>query len=337
MRIHYSTPIWHGGFHKFFSGALMSLGHDVRLFDEGGTPRERFLGRVFSRIPKYQYRGIDRVRAMVTRDWQKDVHEYRPDLIVLEHTPNIAPWAVYEAKQLAPIFYWVDSPPAGAQAQDMIASLKFATKLFTIDRTWMTILFDKKDYEFLPLAGDETIFVPKSVPESEKEYDVVFVGSMPPQSGDGYLRAAVCASVAREHKIAIFGAGADYWVRYFPELKKCIHDVRIPDGELSGLYNRTKIVLNIHSTWHFSSVSARTYEIALTGAFQLVDHRNDLDELFPKNMFATFRSAHEVPKLVGEWLKKPAEREKKALKAREHVLAHHTWRHRAEKMLTYLK
>ena len=340
MKIHYTTPVWHGGFGAFFGDALRELGHDVVFFDDNGTKTQRWIQRIGTRIPKMQYGAEDMFRKAVSRDWLQSVRDAKPNLIVLEHAPNILPEVIREARTLKkPILYWMDSPPAGAQAKDVLAGLPYADKLFTIDRAWMTILYGKGDVEFLPLAGDPKTFVPQNVPDAKKEYDVVFVGSLPPQSGDGYLRAKILADIPEKYRVAVFGTGLEYWYKYFPSLAMRVpKSGRLSFAELNDVYNRTRILLNIHSTWHATSVSARTYEAALAGLFQLADYRTDMDELFPKGMLPYFRSANEVPGLVAEWLAKPAAaREEAAAEARKHVLAHHTWRHRAEKMLGYLK
>jgi spore maturation protein CgeB len=69
-----------------------------------------------------------------------------------------------------------------------------------------------------------------------------------------------------------------------------------------------------------------------------VDHRADHDLLFPKDSLITFSSAKDVNPLLEHWLapEMDAERKKRAAQVRTHVLAHHTWRHRAETMLGYL-
>ena len=339
MRIHYTATIWHGGFCEFFGRALKSLGHEVIFFNESGTGAQAFFERIGTKIPKFSYEAEDIFRRSVSRDWLRSVRAAKPDLILLEHAPNILAEAIGEARKLGkPIFYWMDSPPAGAQAKDVLASLSCADRVFTIDRSWMTVLYGAGDFEYLPLAGEPEIFHPEKSSGTEAAYDVVFVGSLPPQSGDGYLRAKILAEIPSRYRVAVFGSGIEYWYRYFPSLASRAKVGRLSAAALNEVYNRSRVLLNIHSTWHSSSVSARTYEAALAGLFQLVDYRKDLDELFPEKPFGIFRSAKEIVPLLDEWLApgKEKERAEVAGRAREVVLARHTWRHRAERMLGYL-
>lgn len=340
MKIHYTATVWHGGFYEFLGKAFQSLGHDVIFFNDSGTKWQGIVQRIGVRIPKIGNAAEDAFRAAVSRDWLQSVREASPDLIVLEHAPNILPEAIQKARSLGkPIFYWVDSPAAGSQAKDLLAGLSYADKVFTIDRSsaWTTILHNAGDAEYLPLAGDPETFHP--LPPQKKEYDIVFAGSVPPQSGDGYLRAKILADIPERFRVAVCGTGLEYWYKYFPQLEKRVaRSGRLSAEALNEFYGKAKLFLNIHSTWHFTSASARTFEVALAGLFQLVDHRADHDELFPKGMLVTFRTAKEVNPLIEQWLAPDAdiEREKRAAETRSHVLAHHTWRHRAEAMLERL-
>ncbi|GEM_PF-3449129 len=341
MKIHYTATIWHGSFYRYFGNALRSLGHDVATFNDNGSFGQKLLRTILTRIPRNEYRGQDKFREALSRDWLASVEAFNPDLIILEHAPNILPEAIAKAKKPGrKIFYWMDSPPTGDQAKDAMAALRFCDKIFANDRhrLYMSILFRPDQFIQLPLAGNPEAFRFLNIPEDQKKYDVVWVGSFPEQSGDGFLRAQVAKNIPEKYTVAAFGNGASYSLRYFPELISRIKTgTALHDVNVNEIYNHARIALNIHSTQgHLTSLSARTYEIGLSGAFQLVDYREDLDHFFPKDLFATYQYADEINGLIEEWIKKPDERAERAAKIREHVLAHHTWRHRAEKMLSYV-
>lgn len=337
MKIHYTTPAWHGGFHKFFSSALRSLGNEVFYFDDFGTASQRRFRKIFTRVPHLQYSVDDYFRQKISRDWLKSVFSFNPDLVILEHTPNILPSAIREIKKDGyKVFYWIDSPSAGPQAKDLLAGVKEADKVFSIDRSkeWMTNFFPPDTFCFLPLAGDPEVFRP--LPDVKKEYDVVYVGSFPPQSGDGVIRAEIIANIPEKYKVAAFGNGIDYWFKHYPVLKKCALGTKsLPAEQVNEIYNMARIVLGTHSISHIESVSARVHEVALAGAFQIIDWRKDLDELYPPGLLPRFKWAREVNNLIDYWIVRPEERENIAAKVREHALGYNTWRHRAEKMIGY--
>ncbi|MBU6500540.1 MAG: glycosyltransferase [Patescibacteria group bacterium] len=337
MRIHYTTTVWHAGFYRYFINALTSLGHEVRFFDESGTKAQITLKYITTRLPGYLYKGENIFRASIGRDWLKSIKEFKPDLIIIQHSPNLIPDAVREAKNMGyKIFYWEDAQPANAQGKDVLASLEYVDKLFSVDREWMTILYNQSDFIHLPLAGEPSVFKP--LPGVEKEYDVVFVGSFAPMDGDGYLRAKLVSNVPDKFKVKVFGNGLDYWVKYLPNLRnRSGGDVILNENVLNEIYNKSRIVLNIHAVGHESSLSARTYEIGLSGAFQLVDWRGDADIVFPPGMLVTFKHASDINGLIEKWLADPDGASRKAEEIRQYILVNHTWRHRAEKMLSYYK
>lgn len=335
MKIHYTTPSWHGGFHEFMAKAFRSLGHEVFYFDDGGSGGQKFFRRVFTRIPRREYWADDVFRGMVSKRWIKSVVEYKPDLIVIEHAPNVMPEAIKKVRKLGyTVFYWDDSPPAGSQAKDLLLSMKMANEVFIVDRAreWTTILFSSEDFHFLPLAGDPDIFHP--LPNIKKEYDIVYVGSFSPQTGDAIIRSEIICNIPDKYKVAVFGNNIDYWFKYYPKLKSRTLSVKaIPAKQVNEVYNKSKIVLGIYTPFHIESVSARTHETALSGAFQIVDWRRDLDELYPKSLIPRFRYAKEINGLIDYWINRDLEREEIARKVRDYALAHNTWRHRAEAMI----
>ncbi len=339
MKIHYTTSAWHGGFQWFFSKALRSLGHEVFYFDDLGTTAQRYSRRIFTRLPGAQYLADDRIRGWVSRDWLRSIRSFKPDLIILENPPEILSEAVREAKKEGyKIFYWVDSPAAGARAKDILASISAADEIFTMDRSkeWMTCLLPPESFHFLPFAGDPDIFHP--LPDSKKEYDVVYVGSFPPQTGDGVIRAEIISNISDKYKVAVLGNNIAYWYKLYPKLKKITLSTKaLPADEINKIYNKSKIVLAPHSYSHVDSISGRVHETAMAGVFQIADWRHDLDELYPAGLIPRFKWAKEVNELIDNWISRPEEREKIAVQAREHALKHNTWRNRAEEMLKHFK
>jgi spore maturation protein CgeB len=105
------------------------------------------------------------------------------------------------------------------------------------------------------------------------------------------------------------------------------------------VFNATAINLNLHSSSgtgldsHPDFVNPRTFELAACGAFQLVDERTLLSELFSPEEMVCFRSPGEVPALIQTWLKDPAGRRAYAEAAQRRVLREHTYRHRMQDLL----
>ena len=80
-------------------------------------------------------------------------------------------------------------------------------------------------------------------------------------------------------------------------------------------------------------VNPRTFELAACGAFQLVDDRTLLPDLFTSEEVASFRRAEDVPQLIRRWLPDTEGRRAHAEASRRRVLRDHTYRHRLQELL----
>jgi spore maturation protein CgeB len=85
-------------------------------------------------------------------------------------------------------------------------------------------------------------------------------------------------------------------------------------------------------------VNPRTFEIAACGAFQLVDYRSELPDVFtPGEEIVCFRDLEELRNQIGYYLEHPDERRRIAEKARSRVLKEHTYQARMETMLSFIR
>ena len=117
---------------------------------------------------------------------------------------------------------------------------------------------------------------------------------------------------------------------------------RISEQESVRIYNATKININLHSSIHTDKlvsggdfVNPRTFELAAIGAFQLVDERQLLGELFEKDEVATFNSIHDLYSKIDYFLQHEDERQKYIAKSRKRILQDHTYQKRMEKLLEF--
>ena len=118
---------------------------------------------------------------------------------------------------------------------------------------------------------------------------------------------------------------------------------RISTEESLKVYSATTVNLNLHSSVHLSSlvshgdfVNPRTFELACMNAFQLVDNRTLLPELFTDDELVRFDSVDEMYALIDHYLRRPEERERFSRAARERVLREHTYQHRMQTLLDFV-
>ncbi|WP_291357859.1 glycosyltransferase [Desulfovibrio sp.] len=187
---------------------------------------------------------------------------------------------------------------------------------------------------YLPLAALPEFHKPLALsPGEQREYgsDIAFLGAGYPNR-----RLAFRPLAGRDFKIW----GSDWEGE--PLLARNIQrgGSRIGEEESVKIYNAAKVNLNLHSSVsakelvsHGDFVNPRTFELAAMGAFQLVDRRTLMDGLFGPDELATFESPEEFYQKIDYFLAHPEEREAIARRARERVLAEHTYERRMQTLL----
>ena len=118
---------------------------------------------------------------------------------------------------------------------------------------------------------------------------------------------------------------------------------RISAEEAVKIYNATTININLHSSVYTDKlvsegdfVNPRTFELAACGAFQLVDKRSLMPELFEQDELVTFESLQELESLIQQYKNNPQEREAISRKAQEKVYKEHTYAKRMQTLLNFI-
>lgn len=191
---------------------------------------------------------------------------------------------------------------------------------------------------YLPLACDPQVHVKQSLSLEEVERwgsQVSFVGA-------GYY-----------NRQQMFAALAHYpfkiWGTEWPEGKP--FDIlvqekgrRLTAEEYVKIFNATAVNLNLHSSTEKDGVdpfgdfvNPRTFELASSSAFQLVDERQLLPELFKcGEELITFSSTNDLKDKINHYLKNPDERVRIADLARQRTVTDHTYATRMRQMLAYI-
>ncbi|NGZ95214.1 MAG: hypothetical protein CV089_03605 [Nitrospira sp. WS110] len=188
---------------------------------------------------------------------------------------------------------------------------------------------------YLPMAADPVIHRPITLTgDEQQEYgaDVSFVGA-----GYANRRRLLPQWLSKEWSFKLWGNEWNGAADLSSVLQR--NGVRIDTDTCVKVFNATAINLNLHSSsgmgldTHPDFVNPRTFELAACGAFQLVDERTLLSELFRSEEMVCFRSPDEVPSLIQTWLKDSAGRRAYAEAAQRRVLREHTYRHRMQDLL----
>lgn len=190
---------------------------------------------------------------------------------------------------------------------------------------------------YLPLACDPDIHTSMTLsPEEMQEFgsDISFVGA-------GYNNRKYVFSKFAKDDFKIWGTE---WPDILPFAQMVQRKgSRISVQDYIRIFNSSVINLNLHSSHEKNGidptgdfVNPRTFELAACQAFQLVDRRTLLGELFADDEIATFETESELKDKINYFLSAPEEREKYIKKSYERVCKDHTYEQRVQTMLEYV-
>lgn len=195
---------------------------------------------------------------------------------------------------------------------------------------------------YLPLAALPAFHKKVELtPGQRREYgaDLSFLGAGYPNR-----RVAFRALLGRDFKIW----GSDWEGDELLASRVQRGGARISAEESVLVYNAAKININLHSSLKTDAlvsggdfVNPRTFELASMGAFQLVDKRALMPELFRLDgedaELAVFSSPAEMEAAIDFYLAHPEAREEVAQRGRARVLAEHTYQHRMQALLDFVR
>ena len=159
--------------------------------------------------------------------------------------------------------------------------------------------------------------------------------------GAGYPNRRVAFRQLLGYDFKIWGTEWDAEPSLAPFVQ--MNGARISPEDCVKIYNASKINLNLHSSvqsnrlvTHGDFVNPRTFELAACAAFQLVDRRTLLPELFNETELACFDSMEELLDLIPCYLNNADKRAAMAQAAQKRALREHTYQHRMQTLLEFI-
>ena len=188
---------------------------------------------------------------------------------------------------------------------------------------------------YLPLAADPSVHRPLQLSRSKLQE----FGSDLSHVGAGYHNRRQFFAGLLDLDFKIWGSEWDNAGILNRAIQR--EGERVSTEDTVKIFNATRININLHSSTYHSGVNPfgdfinpRTFEIACCGAFQVVDEREYLLEIFQRDSeITTFSSLQELRDKALYYLEKPQERKQIAAAARERVLSQHTYEHRMLELL----
>jgi spore maturation protein CgeB len=302
-----------------FADELTALGHEVRTF---AYRRDNVLYKNRGTKALYQRWLLGRLERLCGA-WRPDV------LLVIKGGPIGADFLtrVRDRFSLRTVNVFPDNPlwmlpfPA-IEAYDLF---------FTKERYALRSLQQAglRNLHYLPSHCVPSQHHPVTLrPEEQQRFgaSLSFVGSRYPYR-ERFVRELAA------YPLRLWGSG---WLRTSdPEIRRLVAGPAVLGRDKLCVYSGSTLSLNHHHPMNdIVGVNNRTFELAATGACQVVDLKEDLATLFkPGEELVAYRDLSELRRQLDYHLAHPDEARAIGANARRRALAEHTARHRVQEML----
>lgn len=323
--------------------AFEGMGIEVRLFLASDVPVGFFHKKIIRRLNRWAWSlRLVRKGRILFQDhplrWENIVadrlyqcyKDFQPELVFFIHDPY---YGGHGAKVLEKItalkIGWYVEP------FDDITRLKNSSRFFDIYNLFhlkgVSLLKEEQiKTEYLSHAVNPKRFYP--LPNTQPQYDMCFVGNFSPWR-DEVLKSALSVS----NNIALYGPN---WLKTGKskisrkDLAAIYKGESIVEQDLNGLFNSTKVVLNVSRIRGSAGLNMRFFEVLATGACLLTDAPPELERHFVSDKhLVTFDNPEEMVSKLKTLLNDSSLRKQIGQDGYQQVIAHHTYAHMAEKIL----
>lgn len=312
--------------------ALRELGHEVLIFDERCYYQFplRVLPRVIAtRIADSLPGLLQREHQAMNRALRQLAQSTRPALVIVEKGLHVSSETLQAISALGTVTAnWF---PDDLQHLDWIRRMApYYTYFLSFDPYTIGVLREEglHNIHYLPLGCDPAVHRTMTLtPDEQRRYgcEVCFVGAWYPE------RETVLSALT-EFDLKIWGYKDWARTKLVP-----FYQGHISNGEpMIKLYNACQIAVNIHYHSVAHGANYRTFEIAGCGAFQIVDDRPEVGNLFEIDKeVVTYRFGDvvELKEKVRYYLEHPEARAAIAQRGQKRAYRDHTLRQRMEDLL----
>ena len=298
---------------------LETLGHEVRTF---AYRRDNLL---------YKNKGSKELyQRWISRSLEREIEEWRPSFVIVLKGGPIGPEMIRRAKRRSDALFlnlFPDNPLLMIPFDCIEAYDVFFTKeryaLRTLEAAGLTNLY------YLPLHCSPAIHYPVTLtPEEASRYGgaISFVGSHYPYRGRFFQEL-------RGYPVRIWGSG---WQKASdPEVRRMAEGRSVSGRAKLCVYSGSTLSLNHHHPLNdIVGVNIRAFELAGSGACQVVDWKEELPSLFrPDEEVIVYRDLSELRKKLDYYLAHPDEARAIGEAGLHRALKAHTARHRIEEIL----
>jgi spore maturation protein CgeB len=337
MRILIVGEFYEESFAQHILENFQYLNHDTRSFSI--IPKPSFIGFLNNGFIKKFYYYLDQIvfaRIPKIRDFKLGkllnvIRDFKPDLILLTYDYLYAD-QVEEIKKLdnGKIVMWSpDSVATVASGKSHFLNSAY-DHLFFKDKFIVNNLANTLNLNahYLPECFNHYRHKFSGFIEDKYKVDITTAGNL-----HSYRVAFFRNLIDEKYKITIWGYDAPDWLNS-NDVRKFYQGHPVFNEEKAKVFLGSKIVLNNLLISEVEGVNVRTFEAAGIGAFQLVDHRSCLEDLFKVGEeIISFHGINDLKEKIEFYISRPDLRNQIAEKAKIRALQDHTYEVRLKQML----
>ncbi|MFQ5899250.1 MAG: glycosyltransferase [Candidatus Methylomirabilia bacterium] len=308
-----------GGFGVDVRDELAAMGHDVQMF-----PYRRKNPLYKNRLSKATY------QRLISWSLERLCVRWRPQIVLVLKGGAILPALIHRIKSRtgALVLNLFPDNPLWMMPFEQIEpyDLFFTKERYAMRQLQLTGL---RNLHYLPLYCVPAFHHPVELaPDEIKALDgtAALVGSRYP------YRERFVGELSG-YPVRVWGPG---WERVTdPALRPLVAGPAVWGRAKLAIYTGARLSLNPHHPMNdIVGVNFRTFELAASGACQVVDLKEDLPPLFkPGEEVLAYRDLPELRRLLDYYLEHRDEARAIGENARQRALAEHTLRHRIEEIL----
>lgn len=303
---------------------LKAMGHDVKLFNFGV---QGLYSRIVNKLSKKKFLFYINFRL------KKLINTFKPHifLTIFGFQHDAATIEYIKSKGILTICWWLNDPFQFRRSitQASIYDYYFTNSKGSLD-DYKKGMF--KNVFYLPVGCYPPLH--RKLVDSNSKYDICFAGDWHP------IREEILSMLAMYFKVSIFGPWKKKLHREAPLMRNIIKNGFFSPEEMVKIFNRSKIVLNIHTwfgKWNYG-INPRLFEANGCGAFQICDYKDEIPKLYePEKEIVLYKSIEELKEKLSFFLTREKERNDIAEKGFLKTINHYTYEHRLKEMFLIAK
>ena len=350
MKILVSCPDFHG-IDNMIVNAFVKLGCEVRISKWpvlSGTIFTRSKQFLYAKInpnqsnqSEIQYNLLKKTIVDYNKKLLKDVAAVQPDMLLVLKGDILFPETVKNIRDNSGVILVLWCFDSALRFNNVLKGGKYYHFVYSYEPTDIPELRKYNiQANFLPMGFDPDSYF--RLEDETISRDVSFVGML----NDYPERINILEMIIsknRELKLDIWGTS---WTWYNPflqykykikrkKLGEHIHNYNIHPEEVNKIYNSSRICLNMHHPQSKEGMNPRTFEILGAGGFQLVDYKKKIEDFFNIGQeIVCYKNENDLLNKIEYYLENDDERLKIAQRGSDLVNKKHTYKHRAETILT---